>query len=63
MKNDQDKKGLKIIPLSINDIVIILQKGLKYSELYRLFENAYKDEKVNDLNWYDELIKEEIENM
>ena len=62
-KNNQDKKGLKIIPLSINDIVIILQKDLKYNELYRLFENAYKDEKINDLKWYDVLVKEKIENM
>jgi len=62
-KNDQDKKGLKIIPLSINDIVIILQKDLKYNELYMLFENAYKDEKINDLKWYDILVKEKIENM
>ena len=62
-KNDQDKKGLKIIPLSIKDIVIILQKNLKYNELYILFENAYKDEQVNDLKWYDILVKEKIENM
>lgn len=62
-KNDQDKKGLKIIPLSINDIVIILQKNLKYNELYILFENAYKDEKINDLKWYDELVKEKINNI
>lgn len=62
-KNNQEKKGLKIIPLSINDMIIILQKDLKYSELYILFENAYKDEKINDLKWYDKLVKEKIENM
>lgn len=62
-KNDQPKQGLKIIPLSINDVIIILQKDIKYNELYLLFEKAYKDDKINDLEWYDMLVKEKIENI
>lgn len=62
-KNDEDKKGLKIIPLSINDVVEILEKNLNYVQLYNMFENAYNDTKINDLRWYDTLIKEGIKNI
>ena len=62
-KNDKDKQGLKIIPLSINDVVVILEKNLNYVQLYNMFENAYNDTIINDLRWYDTLIKEEIKNI
>lgn len=62
-KNGEDKQGLKIIPLSINDIIIILKKNLHYKQLYKLFENAYNDTKVNDLKWYDVMVKNKIENI
>lgn len=62
-KNDEDKQGLKIIPLSINDVVEILEKNLNYVQLYEMFENAYNDTKINDLRWYDTLIKEGIKNI
>lgn len=62
-KNDEAKQGLKIIPLSINDIIKILEKNLNYKQLYELFENAYNDTKTNDLEWYDILIKEPIKNI
>ena len=62
-KNDEAKQGLKIIPLSINDIIKILKKNLNYKQLYELFENAYNDTKINDLEWYDILIKEPIKNI
>ena len=62
-KNGEDKQGLKIIPLSINDIIIILKKNLHYNQLYKLFENAYNDTKVNDLKWYDVMVKNKIENI
>lgn len=62
-KNDEAKQGLKIIPLSINDIIKILEKNLNYKQLYKLFENAYNDTKTNDLEWYDILIKEPIKNI
>lgn len=62
-KNNEAKQGLKIIPLSINDIIKILEKNLNYKQLYELFENAYNDTKTNDLEWYDILIKEPIKNI
>lgn len=62
-KNDEAKQGLKIIPLSINDIIKILEKNLNYKQLYELFKNAYDDTKTNDLEWYDILIKEPIKNI
>lgn len=62
-KNDKDKQGLKIIPLSINDVVVILEKNLNYVQLYNMFENAYNDTIINDLRWYDTLIKEGIKNI
>lgn len=62
-KNDEDKQGLKIIPLSINDVVEILEKNLNYVQLYEMFEEAYNDTKINDLRWYDTLIKEGIKNI
>lgn len=62
-KNGEDKQGLKIIPLSINDIIIILKKNLHYKQLYTLFENAYNDTKINDLKWYDVMVKNKIENI
>lgn len=62
-KNDEAKKGLKIIPLSISDIVKILEKNLSYKQLYELFEKAYNDIEINDLDWYDILLKEPIKNI
>lgn len=62
-KNNEAKQGLKIIPLSISDIVKILEKNLNYKQLYKLFENAYNDTEVNDLEWYDILVKNQIENI
>lgn len=62
-KNNEDKQGLKIIPLSINDVIVILEKNLNYVQLYEMFEKAYKDTKINDLRWYDSLIKEAIKNI
>lgn len=62
-KNGEDKQGLKIIPLSLNDVVVILQKNLNYKQLYKMFETAYKDTEINDLKWYDALIKEGIKNI
>ena len=62
-KNGEKKKGIKIIPLSINDLIIILKKDMDYNNLYVLFEQAYKNDEVNDLDWYDLLIKNQITNI
>lgn len=54
------KTGLKIISLSIKDIIKLIHKKVNYSELYKLFDEAYKDTDINDLEWYEKLIKNKI---
>lgn len=44
--------GLKIIPINVDELKTILQKGLTYKDLYAVFEAAYRsDEPVP--TWYD----------
>ena len=43
--------GMKIIPLQISELKTILQKNLKYKELYTVFETAFQtDEPIP--TWY-----------
>lgn len=57
------KTGLKIISLSIQDIIKLIKVKVQYSKLYGIFENAYKDTKINDLEWYEKLIKNKVNNL
>ena len=57
------KTGLKIISLSIQDIVKLINVKAQYSNLYGIFENAYKDTEINDLEWYEKLIKNKVNNL
>jgi len=57
------KTGLKIISLSIQDIIKLINVKVQYSKLYEMFEIAYKDTKINDLEWYEKLIKNKINNL
>lgn len=52
--------GLKIISLSIEDIKKLIHKKATYDYLYNLFDIAYKDTNINDLEWYEVLIKNKI---
>ena len=54
------EQGLKIIPLSTNDLSTILRKNISYVELYAIFDKAYKDVACNDIEWYQKCIKEVI---
>lgn len=54
------KTGLKIISLSIQDIIKLINVKVQYSKLYEIFENAYKNKEINDLEWYEKLIKNKI---
>lgn len=54
------KTGLKIISLSIKDIIKLINVKIQYSELYEIFENAYRDTEINDLEWYKKLIKNKV---
>lgn len=55
--------GLKIISLSIDDIKKLIQKRITYISLYNIFDIAYKDTDVNDIEWYEILIKNKINNL
>lgn len=57
------KTGLKIISLSIQDIIKLIKIKAQYSKIYEIFETAYKDTKINDLEWYEKLIKNKINNL
>lgn len=49
--------GTKILPLKTTELKTILQKDIKYKELYPLFEHAYQSN-VGVKDWYgDEIIK------
>lgn len=51
------KTDLKIISLSIQDIIRLITIKIQYSTLYKTFDVAYKDTEINDLEWYENLIK------
>lgn len=55
--------GLKIIFLSIQDIIKLINVKVQYSKLYGIFETAYKDTEINDLEWYEKLIKNKVNNL
>jgi hypothetical protein len=57
------KTGLKIISLSIQDIIKLINVKVQYSKLYGIFETAYKDTEINDLEWYEKLIKNKVNNL
>lgn len=57
------KTGLKIISLSIQDIIQLIIVKAQYSNLYEIFNRAYKDEIINDLEWYEKLIKNIVNNL
>ena len=57
------KSGLKIISLSIRDIIKLINIKIQYSKLYKIFDEAYKDTNINDLEWYEKLLKNKIDNL
>lgn len=61
--NNSVKTGLKIISLSIQDIIKLINVKVQYSMLFEIFENAYGDTEINDLEWYEKLIKNKVNNL
>lgn len=61
--NGSVKTGLKIVSLSIQDIIKLINVKVQYSKLYGIFETAYKDTEINDLEWYEKLIKNKVNNL
>ena len=51
--------GMKIIPCQTTEIKTIIQRGITYAQLYRIFENAYQSA-LAPRDWYQ---KEIVENL
>lgn len=49
--------GMKIIPLSTNDLRTIVKWDIPYTELYYHFEKAYESTEFHPQKWYDEFVK------
>lgn len=49
--------GLKIIPLSIDDLLIILDKDLNYEKLKKKFDEAFNHNEIDGYKWYKEILK------
>lgn len=51
--NTLDKvQGLKIIPLSLDDLIYILRENINYQSLKIKFEKFYKDNEIDGFMWY-----------
>lgn len=57
--NGDTVDGLKIIPLQTSELKTILQKGIVYSTLHNLFEEAFQSN-VNVRDWYSKEIADKI---
>ena len=51
--------GMKIIPCQTTEIKTMIQRGITYAQLYRIFENAYQSA-LAPHDWYQ---KEIVENL
>lgn len=51
--------GMKIIPCNTEEIKTIIQRGITYAQLYRIFEEAYQVNTAPNL-WYCKEIKEKL---
>lgn len=52
--------GLKIITLSCDDLKIILDKSINYSQLYLIFDSAYNSLRTG-IDWYENMLKDKLE--
>lgn len=51
--------GMKIIPCNTEEIKTIIQRGITYAQLYRIFEEAHQANTAPNL-WYDQEIKNKL---
>lgn len=51
--------GMKIIPCNTEEIKTIIQRGITYTQLYRIFEEAHQANTAPNL-WYDQEIKNKL---
>lgn len=62
-RNDTEHvDGMKIIPFHTNELKQVIKKQIRYSEIYNLFENAYKADYISaPPQWYKTCIREVLE--
>lgn len=58
--SDNYVNGMKIMPLSTNDLRYIVDKQIPYSKLYKHFSKAYDAQEMHPKKWYDDYVS--IEN-
>lgn len=51
--------GMKIVPCNTEEIKTIIQRGITYAQLYRVFEEAHQANTAPNL-WYDQEIKNKL---
>ena len=51
--------GMKIVPCNTEEIKTIIQRGITYTQLYRIFEEAHQANTAPNL-WYDQEIKNKL---
>ena len=51
--------GMKIVPCNTEEIKTIIQRGITYAQLYRIFEGAHQANTAPNL-WYDQEIKNKL---
>ena len=51
--------GMKIVPCNTEEIKTIIQRGITYAQLYRIFEEAHQANTAPNL-WYDQEIKNKL---
>lgn len=51
--------GMKIIPCNAEEIKTIIQRGITYAQLYRIFEEAHQANTAPNI-WYDQEIKNKL---
>ncbi|WP_066387078.1 AlwI family type II restriction endonuclease [Helicobacter himalayensis] len=56
-------KGMKILPLSTNDLVKILQSNLNYQSLLPKFQKALKSDEQWGSKWYEEELKAMVDTL
>lgn len=55
--------SMKIIPLHTMELRTLIEKNLKYREIYQIFDSAFSDESIKSPpDWYNVCIKAKIEN-
>ena len=62
--DDEHVDAMKIIPLHTREVRTVIEKGLKYRQLYHIFEEAFSDSNVTSPpEWYNVCVKAEIDSV